>query len=142
MPKPNDFVNHLLDLLRPIGEVRARAMFGGWGFYHAEKMFALVALETFFVKTDDVNRGEFERHGLLPFTYEAGSGKRTVMSYHTIPPDALESSPLLCEWAEKGIEAAARAVAGKRRSKLKTQGSKLKGTSKRKAPKHRPRSTV
>jgi len=46
MPKPNEFVSHLLDLLRPLGDVRARVMFGGWGFYHAEKMFALVAFET------------------------------------------------------------------------------------------------
>ena len=117
MPKPNDFVNHLLDLLRPIGEVRARAMFGGWGFYHAEKMFALVAFETFFVKADDVSRGEFESLGLQPFTYEAGGGKRTVMSYFTVPPDALELSSLLCEWARKGIESAARAVAGKRKAR-------------------------
>lgn len=142
MPKPTGFVNHLLDLLRPLGEVRARAMFGGWGFYHGEKMFALVAFETFFVKTDDASRGEFERHGLLPFIYEAGSGKRAVMSYYTVPSDALDSSPLLCEWARKGIEAAARAAAGKSRGKLKAEGSKLKGISKRKAPKHRPRSDV
>ena len=117
MPQPNEFVNHLLDLLRPLGDVRARAMFGGWGFYHAEKMFALVAFETFFVKVDDASRAEFEGVGMTPFTYEASSGKRTVMSYFTVPPDALESSPMLCEWARKGIEAAARADAGKRKPK-------------------------
>ena len=64
MPKPNEFVSHLLDLLRPLGDVRARAMFGGWGFYHAEKMFALVAFETFFVKADEASRTEFESLGL------------------------------------------------------------------------------
>ena len=117
MPKPDGFVNHLLDLLKPIGGIRARSMFGGWGFYHAEKMFALVAYETFFVKADDVSRAEFGSLGLLPFTYEAGGGKRTVMSYFTVPADALESSPLLCEWAQKGIAAASRAAAGKSKAK-------------------------
>ena len=117
VPKPNEFVNHLLDLLRPLGGVRARSMFGGWGFYHAEKMFALVAFETFFVKADDASRAEFERLGLQPFTYEAGGGKRTVMSYFTVPSDALESSAMLCEWARKGIEAAARAGKGKHKTK-------------------------
>ena len=87
MPKPNEFVSHLLDLLRPLGDVRARAMFGGWGFYHAEKMFALVAFETFFVKADEASRTEFESLGLQPFTYEASGGKRTVMSY-TRPAEA------------------------------------------------------
>lgn len=80
MPKPNEFVSHLLDLLRPLGDVRARAMFGGWGFYHAEKMFALVAFETFFVKADEASRTEFESLGLEPFTYEASGGKRAVMA--------------------------------------------------------------
>ena len=117
MPKPTEFVYHLLDLLKPLGSVCARAMFGGWGIYHAEKMFALVAFEAFFVKADDITRPDFESHGLQPFTYEASGGRRTVMSYFTVPADALESSVMLCEWARKGIEAASRAVSGKRKAK-------------------------
>jgi DNA transformation protein len=136
VPKPTGFVNHLLDLLRPLGEIRARSMFGGWGFYHAEKMFALVALDTFYVKADDLSRGEFESQRLQPFTYEAGGGRRTVISYYTVPSGALESPDMLCEWARKGIEAAARATAGKRNGKLKAQGSKLKRSSNFKAPRH------
>lgn len=120
VPKPNEFVNHLLDLLRPLGEIRARSMFGGWGFYHAEKMFALVAFETFFVKADDGSRAEFENLGLRPFTYDTGGGKRTVMAYFTVPADALESSPMLCEWAQKGIEAASRAASGKTKPKRRS----------------------
>lgn len=121
MPAPNEFVSHLLDLLMPIGGVTARAMFGGWGFYHGGKMFALVAYDTFYVKVDATSRAEFEHAGLQPFVYETDSGKRSVMSYHTVPAAALDSSPLLCEWAEKGIAAAMRAAksagrAGKRRS--------------------------
>ena len=119
MPKPTGFVDHLLDLLKPLGDIRARAMFGGWGIYHAGKMFALVAFETFYVKADDITRMEFESHGLQPFVYEAGEGKRTVISYYTVPADALESSALLCEWARKGVEAAARAAAQKRKPKTK-----------------------
>lgn len=110
MPAPNEFVSHLLDLLSPVGGVTARAMFGGWGFYHGGKMFALVAYDTFYVKVDDTSRAEFERAGLQPFVYETESGKRSVMSYHTVPAAALDSSPQLCEWAEKGIAAAKRAA--------------------------------
>ena len=117
MPKPSDFVNHLLDLLSPIGDVRARSMFGGWGFYHADKMFALVVFETFHVKADDLSRGEFESIGLKPFIYDGAGGKRVVVSYYSVPADALEASPVLCEWARKGIDAAARASAGKRKAK-------------------------
>lgn len=128
MPKPTGFVNHLLDLLKPLGDVRARAMFGGWGFYHSEKMFALVASDTFFVKVDDITRPEFESHGLRPFVYEADGGKRTVFSYHTVPADALEASAALCDWARKGIDAATRAAAVRRKPtarKTKSRDSRV-----------------
>jgi DNA transformation protein and related proteins len=110
MPKPSEFVSHLLDLLSPLGGVSARAMFGGWGFYHGGKMFALVAYETFFVKVDDTSRPEFDALGLGPFVYASAGGKRTVMACHTVPATALDSSELLCEWARKGVEAARRAA--------------------------------
>jgi DNA transformation protein and related proteins len=118
MPAPNEFVSHLLDLLSPLRDVTARAMFGGWGFYHGGKMFALVAYDTFYVKVDEVSRPEFERAGLGPFVYETESGKRSVMSYHTVPTAALDSAELLSEWAQKGIDASRRAAtAPKRRRK-------------------------
>jgi DNA transformation protein and related proteins len=119
MARKNEFVSHLLDLLAPLGDVSARGMFGGWGIYYAGKMFALVAFETFFVKADDISRGEFESLGLSPFVYESSGGKRAVMAYFTVPTEALDSSSLLCEWAEKGIAAARRAAAKPARKKKK-----------------------
>ena len=115
MARTNEFVTHLLDLLAPIGDVAARGMFGGWGIYHGGKMFALVAFDTFYVKADDTSRAEFETLGLAPFEYEASGGKRAVMAYYTVPTEALDSSPLLCEWARKGIAAALRAAAKKKK---------------------------
>ncbi len=125
MPKNriSEFVEHLLDLLAPMGGVTARGMFGGWGFYYGGKMFALVAMETFYVKADAANLAEFEALGLTPFTYPGRDGERTVMSYRTVPPDALESSHFLIEWAQKGIKAAERAAT----KKPKAAGRKRKG---------------
>ena len=114
MARQSEFVTHLLDLLHPLGDITARGMFGGWGIYCGGKMFALVAFETFFVKVDDTTRPEFAALGLAPFTYEASGGKRAVMAYHTVPTEALDSSPLLCQWAEKGIAAAQRAATTKK----------------------------
>jgi DNA transformation protein and related proteins len=113
MPKPSEFVSHLLDLLSPLGHVAAKSMFGGWGIYHDSRMFALVAYDTFYVKVDDSTRADFS--GLAPFSYETKNGRREVMSYHTVPTEALDSSSLLCEWARKGIEAAERAANAKRK---------------------------
>ena len=109
MPQRNGFVDYLVECLAPLGDVQARAMFGGWGFYVGGRMFALVAFETFFIKADDQNRAEFESLGLEPFRYEAG-GKVSVMSYFQPPSAALDDRDLLCEWARKGLDAAARAA--------------------------------
>ena len=56
----SEFVTYLLERLAPLGEVRACAMFGGYGIYLGERMFALVAEDMFYIKVDDVNRAEFE----------------------------------------------------------------------------------
>ncbi len=119
MARTSEFLNHLIDLLQPLGDFTARSMFGGWGIYRGGKMFALVAFETFYVKVDEQSRPEFETLGLAPFTYESSGGKRAVMAYYTVPTEALDSSPLLCQWAEKGIAAAQRAASSKKGTRKK-----------------------
>ena len=107
-PRPNEFVNHLLDLLEPLGPVSARPMFGGHGIYLDRTMFALVADDTLYLKVDDASRGEFAAAGLEPFRY-ARRGKSYEMSYHAAPEDALEDAELLRDWARKAVDAAMRA---------------------------------
>lgn len=112
MAGKNEFVEYLTGQLHPLGEVRARAMFGGWGFYLDGLMFALVAEDVFYIKADAISREEFVRHGLEPFRYETQSGMKE-MSYFQPPVAALDDGELLCAWARKGVEAAFRAKAGK-----------------------------
>lgn len=119
MPRRSEFVDYLVESLAPLGDVTARAMFGGWGFYLSGRMFALVAFDTFYIKADAENRADFESLGLAPFRYEAG-GRESVMSYFQPPSAALDDRGLLCEWASKGAAAAARA-ARKSRPKSKRQ---------------------
>ena len=107
MPRRNEFVEHLVELLAPLGDVRARAMFGGWGLYADGRMFGLVADDAFYLKVDNANREEFARAGLGPFVYRGKSGP-VAMSYYEAPPDAMDDADALCAWAEKAIAAAAR----------------------------------
>ena len=109
MRAPSEFVEYLTGQLQPLGEVTARGMFGGWGFYLDGRMFALVAMEAFYIKADDVNRAEFETRGLEPFRYEM-KGKLKAMAYFQPPAAAMDDGELLCAWARKGVAAAARAV--------------------------------
>ena len=108
--RENPFIAHLLDQLGGFGTVNARAMFGGFGLYLHGVMFALVAGDTLYFKTDTVNRGAFEKAGMGPFVYES-NGRKVAMSYHEAPPDALEDADALVELARGAYTAAQRAKA-------------------------------
>jgi DNA transformation protein len=109
MPRTSEFVTYLVEQLAPLGEVTARGMFGGWGIFHEGRMFALVVDDTLYLKVDDASRGDFEREGLQPFRYERTDREVAVMSYYQPPSAALDDRELLCEWARRGVDAAARA---------------------------------
>jgi DNA transformation protein len=41
----NDFVEHCLELLQPLGQPRAKRMFGGYGLYLDDLFIAIIADE-------------------------------------------------------------------------------------------------
>jgi len=118
MPRKSEFVEYLAEMLQPLGEIRVKAMFGGWGFYADERFFAIVADEGFYVKVDDVSRSEFEARGLQPFRFEMRD-RKAVMDYYEPPPEAMDDREMLCAWARKGLEAAGRAGGAKKSRKRK-----------------------
>lgn len=101
------FVKTCLDRLSPLGPVRARAMFGGYGIYCEDHFFALVAYDRLYFKVDDENRQAFEHAGAEPFCY-MGKQKPVVMSYYTLP-EALDEQPeRFLVFAHLGLAAAQR----------------------------------
>lgn len=118
MPRPpSPFVQHLLDLLLPFGDVSARRMFGGYGIYRDGLMFGLVAHDEFYLKVDELTKPVFEEAGLEPFSFEMKNGKVGVMSYHRVPEGALSSPMAMKKWALLGWEAAQRNAASKKTQK-------------------------
>ncbi len=108
----DQLVAHCLELLSPLGAVRAKRMFGGHGVYVDELFVALIAFERLFLKVDDQSRASFEQAACRPFVYD-GKGKPITMSYWTAPDDAMESPALMQPWARLAIAAALRARAAK-----------------------------
>jgi DNA transformation protein len=102
-------VEHCLELFAPLGHARAKAMFGGWGFYLDEMFFALIADETLYLKTDAETEDAFRDAGSWPFTYEYKDGRRVTMAYWSAPEDAMESPRAMHEWARLALSAALRA---------------------------------
>ncbi len=105
----SDFVAYLLDVLQPLGPLRARRMFGGYGLYCHERIFALVADDTLYIKADAANKPQFEAVGLRPF--QPFADKPSTMPYYPLPSEALDDADVMLAWARLGVEAAARAPA-------------------------------
>lgn len=103
------FVAHVVEMLAPLGAVRAKRMFGGHGIFLDNLMFALIADDSLFLKADDATRAEFENAGLPPFVYQK-KGKPVALSYFSAPAGALEDADELLAWARKAHAAALRAA--------------------------------
>ena len=104
--KPHDeFIDYLLELMQPLGSVSAKAMFGGYGIYIDDLMFALVADDVLYLKTDSGNLADFEQHGLKPFSYQR-NGKTYSMSYSEAPAEVLDDADAMHLWASSAIDAA------------------------------------
>ena len=114
MPAPSTFVDCILGSLLPLGPLRARAMFGGWGLFLDDTMFGLIADERLYFKVDAETEPRFAAAGATAFTY-LRQGKRIALSYWEAPLEAPEGgfwkTEALLPWAELGLEAARRARA-------------------------------
>jgi len=104
----NSFVVHVLDLLAPLGPMRARAMMGGHLLYCDELAVALVYEDRLYLETAPSTRERFARAGGEPFTYER-RGRQVKMSFWMPPEAALDHSDSMLPWARLALAAARRA---------------------------------
>jgi DNA transformation protein len=92
-------------------------MFGGYGLFLDELMFALIADNSLYFKADDKSVADFTAKDLNPFSYQR-NGKTFSMSYYQAPGESLDDVDELCDWANKAYGAALRSAAKKSRLKL------------------------
>ena len=67
MPADKDYLEYVMDFFTDFDGVSSRAMFGGYGIFHYDKMFALIAGSRLYFKVGDSNIGSFERAGSPQF---------------------------------------------------------------------------
>ncbi|KJV11064.1 hypothetical protein VZ95_00860 [Elstera litoralis] len=91
------------------GEVRPRAMFGGYGLYLDDQMIALWDAAALYLKTDPLTAPLFAAEGLPPFSYRKATGTVTVMSYYRVS-DTWDTPDTMEPWANLAAEAAKRSV--------------------------------
>ena len=109
MPRPlPDLVVHACELFAPLGSIRTRAMFGGWGFYCDDLFFAIIADETLYLKADVESAARFQEAGGEPFRFSYKDGRSETMNYWTVPEEAMDNPREMREWGQLALAAAIR----------------------------------
>ena len=121
------FKEFVLDQLRALPDVRAKAMFGAHGLYQDEHFFGILDGGRLFFKTDKQSQADYVARGMGPFTYES-KGRVLTMSYHEVPPDVLENALEMAAWARRAIAVAARSGKSSKASRLKRTSHKPSGS--------------
>lgn len=114
MARHSDFVEFVAEQMAFVGGLRIRAMFGGYGIYQGDCMFALIADDRLYFKADATTRAEFEAKGLSPFTY-VSRGKSMTMQYFEAPPEVFEEQEAMRSWVQKAYGTALKASQGRRK---------------------------
>ena len=79
----------------PLGEIKYKKMFGGYGVFESGAMFALVTSEgSVYLKVVESNRARFEAMGAI---------KHGRMPYYQIPKQIMEDDARLLEWTREAI---------------------------------------
>ena len=119
MTPGDDFADFVAELLGSVGPISLRRMFGGRGIYCDGLMFALIASDVVYLKTDEQSRPRFEAAGSEPFAFTGAKGRTMVTSYWRLPDDAIESPAVAAPWARLAFEAALRRANAPARSARK-----------------------
>ncbi|MEL0028852.1 MAG: TfoX/Sxy family protein [Perlucidibaca sp.] len=99
------------------GPVRCKRMFGGFGFYHDDRFFAVMVDGTPYLKVDAGTRPAFEAAGLPAWVY-LREGRPVTMGFHGLPEAALDDPEEMRPWVLLALQAARRTTSpgtGRRR---------------------------
>jgi len=98
----------LADALAPMGAVRVRAMFGGFGVSLDGFSVGIIAEDILYLKADPLDVSRFEAEDLGAFIYEKG-GRPVAMSYRQAPAAAMRDAEVLRDWMAGALAAAKKA---------------------------------
>jgi len=110
-----DWVSEALD---GAGSITARKMFGGLALYIDGRIFAMIADDLLWFKSDATSDSLWEDAGCARFTFDFGEGKMAgSMNYRRAPDDVYDDPESMRHWAGIAIEAAYRAPTKKPKPK-------------------------
>lgn len=108
MKRCSEYLNYNMKCMAFLRGLSIRGMFGGYGLYQNDLIFAIVVNDVLYLKSDAASKHEFIRRGLQPFTYTV-QDRSVTMQYYEAPPDVFEQPEVMQEWAQQAWGAALRA---------------------------------
>ena len=88
------FHDDVLAILRDLGNVTSKAMFGGYGIWQSGDIFAVISSDsTLYFKADEDTAQRYARAGSAQFM--------EVMPYWEVPAEVLVDEARLLEWAQE-----------------------------------------
>ena len=112
-------VDWIAEAMEPIGTVTLRKMMGGAVLYCDGTIFALVAEDAVWFKSDAVSDAIWDEAGCQRFSFTMNDGRVDVMNYRKGPDDVYDDADAMREWASLGIAAGFRNPSKKRAAKKK-----------------------
>ena len=118
MKAASEFVENLHEVFVLFGDIEAKRMFGGYGVFHDGLMFALVADDVLYLKSDGDSESSFRELGLERFVYEK-EGTKIRMSCWSAPDEIFDDPEQAKVWADRAYGAALRAKRSRRKPGLR-----------------------
>ena len=103
MDKP--ILKESLRLFNCFDNVKSRSMFGGFGIFAGETMFALVVNDKLHLRANAKNEQEFKKAGLQPYIYKK-RGFPVVTKHYAIPEEWWNEAGKIIEQATRSLDAA------------------------------------
>jgi DNA transformation protein and related proteins len=97
-----DGIDGIIGRLSGLGDITARAMFGGHGLYWRGMIFGIAHAGRLYFKVGEDSMPAFEARGMGPFR---PNERQTLKSYDEVPPEVLADREALLSWAGEAIRA-------------------------------------
>ncbi|MFA5935179.1 MAG: TfoX/Sxy family protein [Candidatus Paceibacterota bacterium] len=99
----HDFV--VYDLMNRLSDISSRPMMSGWCIYSNKIPFAaIIGNELFFKVKDSEMKEKMKKLGSVQFKYKKKDKKVVVMSYWSVPEEAIDNSDLFFDLANEVIK--------------------------------------
>lgn len=108
-------------LFEQLGRVQSRSMFGGFGLFIEDTMFALVVNNQLHIRADEISIRRFKQLGYQPYVYKK-RGFPVVTKYYAVPEESWETPQRIVEDGKNALAIAKQ----DRESQAQAKPSRLK----------------